>query len=243
VLGAVFVLSAFAAISLMPSSDEPSGPPRAAIVDQLSFSHPNPSFVEGATATLERAGYLVDYYRSEEVTVDFYRHLPGADYDYVILRAHSASDEWRSSTPPTGLMTLLFTSERYSRTAHPRDYERGLFARVRMYYPQEVKYFGIGPHFINQAMVGEFNETVVVAMGCRTLESDPLAEAFLAKGAAAFIGWTDDVSADHSDATAERLLQQLVNGTSPQDAVARTTAAMGPDPAFGASLRVYQSDE
>ena len=54
----LLVLSAVPSYSLLSRG---SGPPRAAIVDQLSLTVPNPDFVESATETLERAGYIVDY--------------------------------------------------------------------------------------------------------------------------------------------------------------------------------------
>ena len=53
--------------------------PKAAIVDQGSLaptSRPNPVFVKKATAILIEAGFSVDYYPGEEVTVEFFRNLP-----------------------------------------------------------------------------------------------------------------------------------------------------------------------
>ena len=44
---------------------------KAAIVDQLSLTFPNQTFIETATNTLKQAGYTVDYYPGEKVTVEF----------------------------------------------------------------------------------------------------------------------------------------------------------------------------
>jgi hypothetical protein len=59
-----------------PPAADSTGSPRAAIVDQLSLTEPNPAFTEAATDLLEQAGYAVDYFPGEEVTVEFYRQLP-----------------------------------------------------------------------------------------------------------------------------------------------------------------------
>src|SRR3990172_2975137 len=82
----------------------------AVIVDQLSLTAPGPEFVRAATATLERAGYEVDYFPGEQVTVDLYRGLPKRGYDLIVLRAHSG----RIRTEDLGGLTddvTLFTGE------------------------------------------------------------------------------------------------------------------------------------
>lgn len=67
---------------------EPVEPKTAAIVDQLSLSEPNPGFLASAARTLEQAGYLVDYYPADQVSVDLYRYLPTFDYDLIAFRVH-----------------------------------------------------------------------------------------------------------------------------------------------------------
>ena len=52
---------------------------KAAIVDQLSVSMPNQTFVNEAVELLEKTGFTVDYYPANKVTIDFYRHLPFLD--------------------------------------------------------------------------------------------------------------------------------------------------------------------
>ncbi len=69
--------------------DEDEGPPKAAIVDQLSLTVPNPDFARDARATLEQAGYEVDYYPGEDVTVDFDRQFPFLNYDVIVFRSHA----------------------------------------------------------------------------------------------------------------------------------------------------------
>ena len=52
------------------------------------------------------------------------------------------------------------------------------------------------------------------------------------------------MSAAHNDTGTERLLEHLlVDGLTPGEAVAQTAAEVGPDPSYGAELRVYPSEE
>jgi len=71
------------------------------------------------------------------------------------------------------------------------------------------------------------------------LRSQRIAQAFLDKGGSAFVGWSQAVSASHTDAATLRLLDMLLTGGLPvADAVAQTAAEVGPDPAYGAELRI-----
>ena len=45
-------------------------------------------------------------------------------------------------------------------------------------------------------------------MGCDGLRSQVTAEAFLDKGASAFVSWSTRVSADHTDGATRRLLEK-----------------------------------
>ena len=91
---------------------------RAAIVDQLSVTAANPEFVTAATQTLEQAGYRVDYFAGDLVTVEFYRHLPEQHYQIIVLRAHSGLTTVTNAD--TGQVThtksvSLFTSQPFDK--------------------------------------------------------------------------------------------------------------------------------
>ncbi len=88
---ALLAVAVGGALLLAGRGDSPSRPFTAAIVDQLSLTQPNPEFIGQARGLLAQAGYLVDYYPGEQVTVDFYRDLPTRNYDLIILRVHSAT--------------------------------------------------------------------------------------------------------------------------------------------------------
>lgn len=215
----------------------PPAPPTAAIVDQVSVYDANPEFVAAATRLLEDAGYVVDYYPSEEVTVNFYRYLPTHGYDLIVLRVHST----RLLEDEDGNLideVVLFTSEPYTAGKY-EEQGNGRLAKAR-YYEGAGPLFGIRADFVTSSMKGGFDGTTVIMMGCNGLDSiNETAKAFVYKKADAFISWNDLISGSHSDAATERLLElMLVVGLDAVEAVERTVAEVGPDPVFGAHLRI-----
>ena len=99
-------------------------------------------------------------------------------------------------------------------------------------------YFGISPSFVKSCMNGKFSETVVIAMGCDTLKFSDMAEAFIEKGAKAYIGWTGPVSASHTDQAIARFLRHLIiEKLTIKKAVTETRNEVDPDPESGSILR------
>jgi hypothetical protein len=220
--------------------------PRAAILDQLDLTFPNPAFVQATTDMLETAGYAVDYYRGREVTVELYRNLPKHDYDVVILRVHSGLVAEIDETTGTETLTdyvSLFSGEPYSETKYVEEVQAGPLG-IASNYEGGPEYFGIGPTFIESSMNGNFDDTKIILMGCDGLRAERTARAFLSRGAATFVSWDKPVSATHTDAATERLLRHLfVDGLPVPDAVEQTMAEVGPDPTFDSELLYYPLEE
>ncbi len=241
-LAAIALSAAAVAGTLLLGGGGPSGPRpyTAVIVDQLSLTAPNPQFVESATNTLEKAGYTVDYYPGEETTVDFYRDLQSRRYELIIFRTHSSRirGEWRGQMYDE---TVFFTSEPYDGAKYIEEQREFRLGQVYA-YETGPRYFGVGAGFVSLSMRGDFQGSTVIMMGCNGLATDTTARAFLDRGAEAVISWNKDVSAAHTDATTERLLQLLaLDGLTPEEAMAQTAAELGPDPSFEAELRVLTS--
>jgi hypothetical protein len=225
-------------------SDEPPDQPRAAIVDQLSLTEPNPAFVQTATTTLAQAGYAVDYYSGREVTVELYRELPKHNYDLLILRVHSGLVREILGNTADGRVTdavALMAGEVYDRAKFGSMGEAGRMG-VGV-YEGNPPYLGIAPTFLRSTMEGRFNKTIIVLMGCDGLFSEETADVFLKKGAGAVIGWSRLVSAQHTDVATERLLQHLlIDGLAPREAVEQTAKEVGPDPKYGSRLLIRDSE-
>jgi len=232
---AMFVMAVGAVLLVACGSGGAAGPPRAAIVDQLSLTHPNPGFVEDATDQLTRAGYAVDYYPGEQVTVDLYARLADLDYDYLVLRVHTArfAGDWRGETYD---QPVLFTSDPYSADQYVAE-QWDLLLNPVFAYEGAPRYFGVAPNFIDAA--GGFDGATVILMGCSGMSTDALAAAFADQGADRVVGWNDFVSAQHTDAATSRLLAYLLDGSSAQQAVAKTNAEVGTDPVYQSHLLAY----
>ena len=234
---ASLAVAAALALTLLSGGDAGPDQKTAAIVDQLSLTAPNPEFPATATATLEKAGYAVDYFPGDRVTVDFYRELPAKGYDLLILRGHSA--RLREEFQGVALdEVILFTNEPWSDKRYLDEQNEGRLAIAR-YTEEGDRYFGIAPEFIQESMEGSFDATTIVLMGCEGLGSEKTADAFVAKGAESIISWDGLVSATHTDAATEELLDRMLLGRLPaKEAVAETMASVGPDPTYGSELRL-----
>jgi hypothetical protein len=246
VVGIALVSTCLAAGLLLSGlTDLTSGPrPKtAAIVDQLSLTAPNPTFAETATSILEQAGYVVDYYPGEEVTVDFYRNLPRHGYELIVLRVHSGLTRELSEEGVTPREYVsLFTGEPFVEGEYRQEVGGGRVG-VATYYEGGPQVFGISPKFIESSMKGSLGGATVILMGCDGLRSYETAEAFLGRGAEAFVSWSGPVSATHTDAATERLLQLLlIDGIAVPEAVTQTMAEVGPDPSYGSTLLVHPSE-
>lgn len=204
---------------------------KAAIVDHLSISAPNPSFVREATALLTEAGYEVVYYRGEKVTVDLYKNLPTYGYDIILLRAHSAYiSEYRS--------LAIFTSEPYSKHRYVYDQLRNRVASgyIEPYKEGDPKYLVITDKFVRYTMKGSFDDAVVVMMGCTGVKKCA-ASAFAQKGVQAYVGWNGPVSANHTDRATLFLLRQLLEADATiGKATLKTMKHIGRDPEFKSTL-------
>ncbi|MGQ9460791.1 MAG: hypothetical protein ACUVRA_06135 [Candidatus Bathyarchaeaceae archaeon] len=208
ILVAIIAIIGFLIYSyLKPSTPSPTAQLKAAIVDHLSLTAPNPSFNQTVTSILEAVNYTVDYYPGEEVDVEFYRNLPTHDYDLIILRVHSALRD------PEGRPLVFFTSQNYSTEKYVPEQVTDRIVPVA-YNPEEAKegilYFGITPKFVEQDMKGRFRGTTIIMMGCNGLTYIEMAKALIYRGAKVYIGWSQAVSASHTDNATIQLLEHLI---------------------------------
>ena len=232
------------AINLDQTNNQPSQP-TAAIVDHLSLTWPNQTFTQTATNTMKEAGYTVDYYPGEEVNVELYRNLPTHGYGLIILRVHSTATEIEGPQLVRGPVTL-FTSEPYSKTKYvPEQLTNQLQMAVysREDLERGITYFCIRPPFVTNSMIGRFQNTIIIMMGCEGLDNTLMAKAFVEKGAKVYISWNHKVSASHTDLATTHLLQHfLVEELTLKEAVRETFKEVGFDPTFKSRLIYYPSE-
>ncbi len=202
------------------------GSRRAALLDSLSLTDPDPSFIWNVTRTLYSAGYTVDYYGPREVTVALFRNLPFQDYRIVIIRSHTAI----FYGIPTSIS--IVTSENYTESRYVYEQLVGQVAPA-IVRPGNT-YFAITPGFVRDAMQGNFRGAILVEMGCSSLQGDHyIATAFVNKGVSNFVGWDNAVGSRYTDGATQNFVSSLAHGETVQEAVGN---AGGPDPTYHGRL-------
>jgi hypothetical protein len=178
---------------------------KAAIVDQLSEHFPNSTFNTTATNLLTNAGFTVSYFNSDKVTVPFYRELVESGYGIIIFRSHSAM---RVDEP----IVDLFTSEVFDESKYYDYRSAGLLSKAQYLVPlgesTNEYYFAITPNFVEH--FGSFPESIVIAMGCSSLNVTGMAQAFIDRGAKAYVGWTNVVLPNDTDYETTKFLEMFL---------------------------------
>ncbi len=187
---------------------------RVIIYDQLIDVQSDLDFEAEARSIFED-GVNVEYLSGEEVDVGTLRHGPGASA-LAVFRVHSGVFDNE---------TWLFTGEGYSESGHVMDQLRGLVHIARCSSTSELV-FAVGPEFIREYW-RELNGTVVLLMGCESMDDTGLADEVLSLGASSVVGWRGPVSIDESDQAALMLLEALVSGSSVGEAVEMVDGELG----------------
>jgi len=238
-LAFVLILISFIVYSILNPANPnlPDQTPKAAIVDHLSNQFPNQTFAQTIKAIVNETGLEVDYYPSEQVTVDFYRNLPMHNYKLILFRVHSTGESSVEGVPP---FIVFFTSEEYSNTKHVAEQLDMRLVYTNFPEAEPPGYFGITPLFIENSLSRRFNDTIIIAMGCDGLKYTTMAEAFIEKGAKAYIGWNGSVIASHTDQAATCLIRHLITDRQTiEDSVANAMLEVGPDPIDASVLEFY----
>lgn len=216
---------------------------KAAIIDQLYLIEPNQAFIEKTAGMLASFRYEVDVWQGKEITVEFYRELPKYGYKIIVFRTHSglllALTQDRIVASET---TYLFTGETYTTTEYVYEQlsEQVSNALISDEYPL---IFAINSEFIRNELEGDFDNTVMVMMGCEGLYFDDMADAFVEKGASVYLGWSDIVSLDYvEDATLELISNLRTENVTVEQGIANTVTKLGYDPYFRAYLKYYPAE-
>lgn len=207
----------------------------AALVDGLSAEFPNPDFVENVTELLESGSYEVDYYNRSQVTVELYKTLPERDYDLILLRIHCAPMD--GDNPGAAFFTsesrqgLYFTEQLLGWVRRAKTLTRG------------DRYYAVTPGFFYEGMEGKFNDTVIITMSCYGAIDDTIAKILIGKGAKAFIGWDEKVTAKYMDNMTQALLEQYISEGKPlKDSVKFVREKYGTDPFYDSELILFARD-
>jgi hypothetical protein len=218
-------------------SPQPNSGLKAAIVDQLAVLEPNQAFIDQVTAELEAAGFEVDVFTGKEVNVRLYSRLPRYGYKLIIFRAHAGLLKAEEGSEVVGVKqaTYLFTAEKYKQSSYVREQldDQLLPAEIEADFPLV---FAVNSRFILEKTEGQFDNTVIIMMGCSCTYLKDMAAAFTLKGASAYLGWDGSVDLDYVDPAAAELITSLCTQ---KMTVGEAVAGIGPDPHWGTGLKFY----
>ena len=216
-------------------------PKKAALVDQIALTNRNPEFADQVLTDLGEAGFSVDVYEGEEVTVEFFRTLPAQGYQLILFRSHATNV--LNETVPGGPV-FLFTSEPYDKNKYVKEQLANRIGRAKILYDDDSPlYFAIVSGFVRHEMTGRFDDTLIIIGGCQSLGTPDLAQALIERGASAVVGWNDWVDLSHNDQALLHLLRGLtVEKLTLEQAVRKTMNEVGPDPTYDSTLTYLTQD-
>jgi len=235
-------------IITLTSSPDNQPKPLAAIIDQLDYSIPNKRHQQKALEYLQSAGYDVDVYTTEDITIDFYKKLPSMNYEFIYIRTHSVEAVGTENS------THLFTDEKYEVDKYIQEQLSGQIHRGIPIYDQfladqitsdpssPVKtYFMIGSKFMEELTIGEFPQSVIIIGGCESVRTKDLANSLIARGAFAVIGWSSSVNVMENDRAMSALLEEsLINKIGLRESIITVMEEFGPDMEFSSKLHYIQ---
>ncbi|MBM4466844.1 MAG: hypothetical protein FJ014_15050 [Chloroflexi bacterium] len=237
----LLVLSSCSPQQVTPTPTSEPETRKAVLVDQIALTNPKPGFTDQTLSYLKEAGFSVDVYAGEEVTIEFYRTLPTKGYKLILIRTH-ATNILNENIP--GGPVFLFTSEIYDKNRYVKEQLTNRIGRARLLYDDNSPlYFAIVSGFVRQDMTGRFDNTLIILGGCQSLGTPDLAQAFIDRGAAAVVGWNEWVDLHHNDQALLHLLHGLTaEKLTLEQAIRKTMNEIGPDPAYG-SILTYLSEK
>jgi len=220
---------------------------RAAIIDQVHNDLPNFKLQADAQRMLEDAGYEVDLYTTDEITVDFYKNLPSMNYHFILIRSHGGED-LNYEYP-----TRLFTGEKFSSEKYTTEQ---IYRQVGFGFPiyleeiEELKesdqdfydnaYFTIGSEMIDNGMVGTFPDSIIIVGGCQSARSHDLMWSLINRGARHVLGWDGTIESKDNDRAMIWLLEEILVKEVPlYDAVAELNEGMVLDFEYINKLKLF----
>jgi len=224
---AVGVLAIILLVLTTPAN--PSSDKSVIIFDTLPNAVGEASFTARCRGILEPAGYKVEAYTGQEVTVERVKTLGGSPI--IILRVHS-------SVFDDGVW--FYTGEPYSNTEHVLEQLTNEI-HIGRTSPAGNLTFAVGSAFIRNNLKARLNNTLVVLMGCDGLRRSDLAQAFTYSGASAYVSWSGPVTVAQTDEATLEMIRSLVEDHTTLDEALRI--AMNENAGFNSTLTSYPLDK
>ncbi len=176
---------------------------RVLFVDEVS-SFVGSRYVDSVLGLLRGLGFNVTFVDSSNASVSVLSRELNGGYKLIILVTHGgvARVDGRS-------IVGLFTDEDYSPMKYVGLVEEGYLARGVPYLDRSRSVFVFTPKYIARFVSG-VKGSVILAFGCKTLYNPSMAEAFIARGARVYVGWTGLVSVKENYVGLELFLKKFL---------------------------------
>jgi hypothetical protein len=203
--------------------------PKAAILDALYAGSQDLTYEQSLTNYLSTAGYSVDVFRGENVTIDLLRNVRG--YKVLILRLHSAIGSG-------GGFLYFFSGERYTQSKYVQDRLWGAVREGKTF--DNVSYFAINAVFLGGNNPTGLKDSTIILMGCNGTGDSYSIQRFLDRGVRAYIAWTGYVELSHSDDATLALVKAIfLERSSVPAPVEEAMKEVGTEPGYNSVLEYY----
>lgn len=214
---------------MKPSSKSGIDAAKAVILDGLYVDSPNTAFSQSLENYLSNAGFKVDVFEGENVTIDLLMNIAG--YKLLILRLHSAVHS-------DGFL-YVFSGEKYSQSRYGAEQVHGSVRKGITFEGKE--FFAINAVFLAVNNPSGLNGSTIVFMGCNGTNDALSIRRLFDKGVKAYIGWNGYVDLSYSDRAILTLARDLyVDKMTVKDSVEEVMREVGPDPLYKSVLE-YRS--
>jgi hypothetical protein len=205
--------------------------PKAAILDALYNGSQDLAYEQSLTNYLSTAGYSVDVFRGENVTIDLLENIGG--YKVLILRLHSA-------IASDGFL-YLFSGEPYTPSKYTQEQLSGAVREGITF--ENVSYFALNAVFLGGNNPTGLEDSTIILMGCNGTGDSYSIQRLLDKGVKAYIAWSGYVDLSYSDETTLALVKALyVEKSTVQTAVEEAMKEAGTEPDYNSVLECYASN-
>ncbi len=218
------------------SAPEQAGPeanvdvPRAAILDGLYKTEPDLTLIEDLNNCISSAGYRVDLFQGENVTIDLLRNVCG--YKMLVLRLHSSIH--------TDGFLYIFSGEYYTESKYVNEQLSGSVRKGYTFDESEPPYFALNAVFLGKGRPDGLNGSTIILTGCNGTGKPYVVQRIFEGGAKAYISWNGYVDLSHSDKATLRLVKALcTEKLGLREAVERTMKEVGPDPFYESVLECH----
>ena len=183
---------------------------------------------------LRGLGFNVTFVDSSNASVSVLSRELNRGYRLIILVTHGGVARVGGR-----VVVGLFTDELFSPLRYVDLVEEGYLARGTPYIDRSRSVFVFTPKYVYRFVNG-VEGSVILAFGCKTLYNPSMAEAFVSRGALAYVGWTGLVGVEENYVGLELFLKYtLEDGLSINDAVSRVNEYLYEKGLGGSSLLYY----